>query len=1031
MLDHLRMHELGRAILLMAFLLKHLPVPPPIEDEQSKHLLYVLRALAYAGLLATAAFLAALFIVPFPEYQATLVNVQRLVLTINLFLCVWSLYLLSHRNLRLGSTLQIFSLWLALTTCPDLMGVNLYIIAANHVALAICVGALLGWTGALTLGLGGFVYLFLQHSQIIADMNTGPLLLLNDTQILVIEMALYALMLVLTVLLVFNTQRRTEIGKVTAEALEVVQYGERQLAAILSSMADLLIVVNLDGTILRTNSAAQAVLGYTEGELYGEPLKMLMEGAEDQAGIETLIGVRRSEAQTNRCLKTKDGRLLPVSLSTSPLTDSSGETTGMILVAQDLTELEQARAQLSQINARFSQAILFSHIGVFEYDMASGVVTTDELTREILRTAGIELFTHYDDYARIVSDDDARRITAALDEYRRGARSQFEVEFRVNSDDGPRWMMARGAMLDANSSRLIGTYTDITRRKRAEIELARRDAVLRAVTLTSEAFLHSGSWQLQVETLLRLLGEAVDVSRVYVFRVHYSPFGRLLWSQLYEWCAPGIVPEVDNPDLQNLDVHEVGFARWHERMSQRLAVYGLIDEFPDSEREFLSTQDIRSLAIMPIYVQDEWWGMIGFDDCVNARLWGDSEIDALQLAADNLGAAIHRERVERELETNHDFLTTIMDNLGQGVAVVDGTGRLLFVNPAMAELIGVERDDLVGQMARQYYDEATAPQYDINFALRRLGHASTYTARLRRADGGLRDVIITGVTRVVDGQPDGSYAVLTDITERRHLEQRELRLSLEREQMRILSDFIRDASHDFRTPLSIIQTSVYLLKRKAESPDQISRLETVGEQAQRLSRLIDGLLTMLELDKSTPSMGIIDVNVLVRNAVDRAIESVQQAGLEIVLKASDEPVYINGEEGSMLKALSNLIDNAITFTPHGGTITVEVVADEDTVRINVHDTGIGIDPSEHTRIFERLYKVDKARSSNASGLGMGLPITKRIIDLHNGTIRVDSAFGQGSVFTVELARQKKAAASAKRGYPSASSPITEDVKLNS
>ncbi|NOG52301.1 MAG: hypothetical protein HND48_24825 [Chloroflexi bacterium] len=141
----------------MAFLLKHLPVPPPIEDEQSKHLLYVLRALAYAGLLATAAFLAALFIVPFPEYQATLVNVQRLVLTINLFLCVWSLYLLSHRNLRLGSTLQIFSLWLALTTCPDLMGVNLYIIAANHVALAICVGALLGWASALTLGLGGFV----------------------------------------------------------------------------------------------------------------------------------------------------------------------------------------------------------------------------------------------------------------------------------------------------------------------------------------------------------------------------------------------------------------------------------------------------------------------------------------------------------------------------------------------------------------------------------------------------------------------------------------------------------------------------------------------------------------------------------------------------------------------------------------------------------------------------------------------------------------------------------------------------------
>lgn len=1013
----------------MLSLLRRLPVLPPIEDEQSARLIRVLKAVAYAGLFAATAFLIVLAIVPFPEYQATLVSVQRFILVVNLFCCFSTLYLLPRGHLRLGSTLQIFSLWLALTICPDLMGVNLHIIAANHVALAICVGALMGWFGALTLGLGGFIYLFLQHSQVIVGLNVGPLLLLDDTQIFVIETALYAMMLILTVLIVFLSQRRTEIGKVTAEALEVVQFSERQLEAILSSMADLLIVVNLDGTISRSNSAAQAALGYTESELYGKPLKMLMmDVPEDQVGIETLV-VRRSVTQTNHRLKTKDGRLLPVSMSTSLLTGGSGETTGMILVAQDLSELEQTRMQLSLSNARFSQAITFSRIGVFEYDLEHGVFVIDDTMREALRASGVEDTSIFDDFMRYVYPDDRDSVTTAIEACRSGARSRFDLEFRVTARVGLRWLMVRGAVMTSSGARLIGTYTDVTRRKRAEIELARRDAVLRAVTLTSEAFLRSGSWELQVRTLLRQLGEAADVSRVYVFRVHYSPFGRVLWSQSHEWCAPGISSQADNPDLQDLDVHETGFARWHERMSRRLPVYGLIDEFPDNERRLLESQDIRSLVVVPIYVQDEWWGMIGFDDCVNSRSWGDPEIDALQLAADNLGAAIYRERVERELESNHDFLTTIMDNLGQGVAVVDGTGRLLFVNPAMAELVGIAHDDLIGQMARQFYDDTTVSQYDANFAQRRFGRTSTYTARLRRADGELRDVIITGVARTVNGQPDGSYAVLTDITERQQLEQRELRLSLEREQMRIMADFIRDASHDFRTPLSVIQTSLYLLKRKAESPDQLSRLETIGDQAQRLSRLIDGLLTMLELDKSTPSMVLIDVNVLAQNAVDRAAESAQHAGLAVSATVPDEPVYINGEEGYMLKALSNLIDNAIAFTPQGGTIAVEVVTGEDSVQINVRDTGIGIDPSEHARIFERLYKVDKARSSDVGGLGMGLAIAKRVVDLHNGTIRVESTRGQGSTFTIELARQKKAAAGAKRAYPSASSPIAEDVKL--
>ncbi|MDR7608235.1 MAG: EAL domain-containing protein [Armatimonadota bacterium] len=162
------------------------------------------------------------------------------------------------------------------------------------------------------------------------------------------------------------------------------------------------------------------------------------------------------------------------------------------------------------------------------------------------------------------------------------------------------------------------------------------------------------------EELLRLLGEAAGVSRVYVFENHVAADGTLLTSQRHEWCAPGIEPQADNPDLQDFPWEEGGFGRWVRLMREGQPVYGLVRDFPPAERAVLEAQQIRSLAAVPIFAHGRWWGFVGFDDCWEDRAWAPEEISALRLAARLLGAALDRQRAGHDLRLTAGVATRLL-----------------------------------------------------------------------------------------------------------------------------------------------------------------------------------------------------------------------------------------------------------------------------------------------------------------------------------------------------------------------------------
>jgi len=211
-----------------------------------------------------------------------------------------------------------------------------------------------------------------------------------------------------------------------------------------------------------------------------------------------------------------------------------------------------------------------------------------------------------------------------------------------------------------DNGRLI-VLRDITERVRAGETLDRSEAILEAVHFAATRFLGAPSWEEVIYEVLQRLGEAAEVSRAYIFENQHTPDGNLLTSQRFEWVAPGIQAQIDNPELQNLSFADAGLGRWEESLAANQPVFGRISELPASEHSILTAEQIQSIALSGIFVDQTWWGLIGFDECTYARQWSKAEIDALGAAASVLGSSIQRQKSETTVRRRATELSTLYE----------------------------------------------------------------------------------------------------------------------------------------------------------------------------------------------------------------------------------------------------------------------------------------------------------------------------------------------------------------------------------
>jgi two-component system, OmpR family, phosphate regulon sensor histidine kinase PhoR len=358
--------------------------------------------------------------------------------------------------------------------------------------------------------------------------------------------------------------------------------------------------------------------------------------------------------------------------------------------------------------------------------------------------------------------------------------------------------------------------------------------------------------------------------------------------------------------------------------------------------------------------------------------------------------AAHRSATIRSLAEERDRLAAVLRSMVEGVAVIDTQERVTFCNEAFAEVWGARaamcESKSIVEVVRQpdilaLIRKALAGEEGVHGELS-LGSArprsfAATAAAIPAPNGADGDATSHGAGRL------GAVVVLHEITDLRRIEQ-------------VRKDFVANVSHELRTPLTAIQGfAETLLGGALEDPKNNRRfVEIIRSHASRLGSLTDDLLKLsrIEAGKLEPEVRPMKIEELLESGVEAAQISAAAKQIALFLNSPAKLPAVRGDASLLREVLQNLLDNAVQYTQEGGRIEVSAAADNGSIVITVSDTGIGIPQTDQSRIFERFYRVDAARSREVGGTGLGLSIAKHIVESHGGRIWVESEVGQGSRF---------------------------------
>ena len=328
-------------------------------------------------------------------------------------------------------------------------------------------------------------------------------------------------------------------------------------------------------------------------------------------------------------------------------------------------------------------------------------------------------------------------------------------------------------------------------------------------------------------------------------------------------------------------------------------------------------------------------------------------------------------------ETAAGRLEASLDGLRSGLVLCDRGGQVVAHNSAAVAFLEARHGEaLVGRVIKDLLSGACA------------GERATTTVELHTEPRRSYEVTAGPVER--DGEMLGAVALVHDITEHDRIES-------------VRRDFVANVSHELKTPIGALSLLADSLAADLE-PEVVARLAgRMQFEIQRVANTIDDLLTLATLeDESGRPDEQVDIGAVVATAADRISETADQRDVKVVVSMSSDLAQMRGSRLQLESAVFNLLDNAVKFSEPGGRVDVAVETDRHTLTLSVTDQGIGIPAAEQSRIFERFYRVDRARSRSTGGTGLGLSIVRHAALNHGGDVSVTSREGFGAQFTLEL-----------------------------
>lgn len=339
-------------------------------------------------------------------------------------------------------------------------------------------------------------------------------------------------------------------------------------------------------------------------------------------------------------------------------------------------------------------------------------------------------------------------------------------------------------------------------------------------------------------------------------------------------------------------------------------------------------------------------------------------------------------------------LSTIIENSESGLVLIDEKGYIHVVNRKFISMFGQTPHDYIGYL---YYDVLENEQFHhtVQETFLREKHVKHMFSIEQEGEKTYLEIVGAPIFNERN-LLKGAVLVIYDITEFKNIEV-------------MRKDFVANVSHELKTPITSIRGfSETLLDGAAEDPEAREQfLKIIFDESRRIQLLIDDLLILSKLEKDESMLDYVslDVDMVVEEIYPLIDQHAKQK--EIVLNIDvPEGVTVEADLDKLKQLFINLLSNAVSYTPEQGSVSLKVAEEGEHVKFLIKDTGIGIEKEALPRIFERFYRVDKARSRDTGGTGLGLAIVKHIVELHEGEIEVDSELGKGTTFTIYIPKNQ-------------------------
>jgi PAS domain S-box-containing protein len=566
---------------------------------------------------------------------------------------------------------------------------------------------------------------------------------------------------------------------------------------------------------------------------------------------------------------------------------------------------------------------------------------------------------------------------------------------------------------DINFARTISDIISLQiaskKRYQAEKKLEYKSELLSAMALCTEKFLLSKSIDEMFIETYEIMGKATKTDHLFYYELDSKTN---LISQKFKWAKEGIALQITDVQKFSIDNLKEIFSEFNSKKHFKFITHKLEDSF---FKELLVANEIKSILILPIYIENEFTGFIGFDDCSNEKKWSEDEIKILQTLATNISSALKRNKSETILYESQEKFRLLAENIPGTVYLsnIDDKWSKIYINDEIENLTGYSKSEFLEK--KIHYVDLLHPddKEQVQIAARKLAeeHIKMHEIyRIIQKNGNLVWVEEFGDKIKNDDSIDYVGGIFFDITDKKEAEEALIAKEIAEAASKAKSEFLANMSHEIRTPLNGIIGFTNLLMKTNLEKTQEKHMKTVNQSAYSLLDIINNILDFSKIEAGQLELFIekCEIKEISNQIIDLLSYESNQKNLKLkLLIASDVPKYLWIDIVRLKQILINLLSNAVKFTEKGS-IKLEISMLEKIddsrkkIRFIVTDSGIGIQEKNQSRIFNAFSQEDNSTTRKFGGTGLGLSISNQLLGLMDSKLQLKSKVDVGSVFYFDL-----------------------------